>query len=386
MKYNKTKYPNIYTYETKKGKRYYVRRNFKLNGKKKEATASNLKTIAEARHALAEIENKIASGDYDQKKNITVNDYWQIYSENRIKTGRWAPDTISGKKSLYNKYFAKRYRNMKLRDVDRLEYENYMTALLKKKARSSVRQINSIFKAMLNDAVANDYLDKNPIFKIYIGESKIAPKNKIISLDEFREWDACAKKILSDYEYAMVRLTYFGPRRSEVFGIKLGSLQLIGTRFKIHLDESRTFLRPNGKGMKTKSSERYMVVDEETTQLLQKVIKTSRKLARKAGRILSKDDFLFLDGGEKSPKTIGRPIPCSRIYLIFGKVNEACDMHVTPHMMRHFFATQGQIAGVSVEHMAAALGHSTSYMTQKYTHIKDEVASEVTDSFLRAIR
>lgn len=61
-------------------------------------------------------------------------------------------------------------------------------------------------------------------------------------------------------------------------------------------------------------------------------------------------------------------------------------MHVTPHMMRHFFATQGQIAGVPVEHMAAALGHSTSYMTQKYTHIKDEVASEVTDSFLRAIR
>ena len=108
MKYNKTKYLNIYTYETKKGKRYYVRRNFKLDGKKKEATASNLKTIAEARHALAEIENKIASGDYDQKKNITVNDYWQIYSENRIKTGRWAPDTVSGKKSLYNKYFAKR--------------------------------------------------------------------------------------------------------------------------------------------------------------------------------------------------------------------------------------------------------------------------------------
>lgn len=55
-------------------------------------------------------------------------------------------------------------------------------------------------------------------------------------------------------------------------------------------------------------------------------------------------------------------------------------------MMRHFFATQGQIAGVSIEHMAAALGHSTSYMTQQYTHIKDEVAGEVTDSFLRAIK
>lgn len=43
------------------------------------------------------------------------------------------------------------------------------------------------------------------------------------------------------------------------------------------------------------------------------------------------------------------------------------------------------IAGVPIEHMAVALGHSTAYMTQKYTHIQDEVANEVTDSFLRAI-
>ncbi|HEK9316002.1 TPA: site-specific integrase [Streptococcus equi subsp. equi] len=60
-------------------------------------------------------------------------------------------------------------------------------------------------------------------------------------------------------------------------------------------------------------------------------------------------------------------------------------MHVTPHMMRHFFATQGQIAGVPIEHMAAALGHSTSYMTSKYTHIKEEVAGSVTDRFMSAL-
>lgn len=67
MKYNKTKYPNIYTYETKKGKRYYVRRKFKLHGKQTEVSASGLKTVAEARQALAEIENKIANGDYDPR-------------------------------------------------------------------------------------------------------------------------------------------------------------------------------------------------------------------------------------------------------------------------------------------------------------------------------
>ena len=36
MKYNKTKYPNIYYYETAKGKRYYVRRSFFFRGKKRE--------------------------------------------------------------------------------------------------------------------------------------------------------------------------------------------------------------------------------------------------------------------------------------------------------------------------------------------------------------
>lgn len=302
MKYNKTKYSNIYTYETKKGKRYYVRRNFKLNGKKKEASASNLKTLAEARRALAEIENKIANNEYDSKKNMTVNDYWEIYSENRIKTGRWAPDTVVCKMNIYNRNFAKKYGNMKLKDIDRLEYEKYMTGLLKRLTRSSVRQINSVFEAMLNDAVVNGYLDKNPVFKIYIGESKNPPKNKRISLDEFREWDACARKLLSKYEYTMVRLTYFGLRKSEVLGVKLGSLKLVGTRFKILLDESRTSYRPNGKGMKTKNSERYIVVDEETTQLLKFAIKFSRKLAKESGRILSKNSFLFLDTGKKLKK------------------------------------------------------------------------------------
>ncbi|MBF6976277.1 site-specific integrase [Streptococcus macedonicus] len=386
MKYNKTKYPNIYTYETKKGKRYYVRRKFTLNGKQTEASVSGLKTLAEARQALAEIENKISNGDYDPRKNTTVDDYWQIYSENRIKTGRWAPDTIANKDTPYRHCFQKRFGNIRLKDIERLDYEEHITQLLNKYARVNVVQANGIFEAMVNDAVVNGYLDKNPILKIYIGENGIKPKNKQISLKEFRKWDSCAKKELSQYDYTMIRLTYFGLRKSEVFGIKLGSLKLIGGRFRIFLDESRTYFRQEGNKMKTKGSERYVVVDEETTVLLQSAVDFSYEIAKQTGRILNKEDFLFLDVGDKYKGRLGKPVSCSRIYSSFQKVSKKCNIHITPHMMRHFFATQGQIAGVPVEHMAAALGHSTSYMTQQYTHIQDEVASDVTDSFLRAIK
>ncbi|WP_446813608.1 tyrosine-type recombinase/integrase [Streptococcus macedonicus] len=325
----------------KKGKRYYVRRKFKFSGKKKEITKSNLKTLAEARHALAEIEAKIDNNEYDPRLNVTVNEYWEIYSENRIKTGRWAPDTIANKDTQYRHCFQKRFGNIRLKDIERLDYEEHITQLLNKYARVSVVQANGIFEAMVNDAVVNGYLDKNPILKIYIGENGIKPKNKQISLKEFRKWDSCAKKVLSQYDYVMVRLTYFGMRRSEVLGIKFSSLELVGNRFKIFLDESRTYRRPSGNGMKTKTSRRYVVVDEETSALLKTVINTSNEIAKKAGRILSKSDFLFLDAGERVRKDAGKPVACSRIFTNFKKVNRKCDIHATPHMMRHFFATQG---------------------------------------------
>lgn len=68
MKYEKTKYPNIFTYQTAKGKRYYVRRGYFLQGRKKEATKSNLKTLQEARNALAEIELKIDNDEFSKEK------------------------------------------------------------------------------------------------------------------------------------------------------------------------------------------------------------------------------------------------------------------------------------------------------------------------------
>ena len=386
MKRNKTKYPNIFTYETKKGKRYYVRRKFKLHGKQTEASASGLKTLAEAKQSLAEIENKIANGDYDPRKNMTVDDYWQIYSENRIKTGRWAPDTIGTKMSWYNRHFHKQFGGTLLKDIERAKYEAYISSLLKNYSRSTVTRISALFEAMVTDAVINDYIDKNPILRIYIGKSDIPAKKKRLSLEDFRTWDKCAREILSSYAYTMVRLTYFGLRRSEVLGVKFNSLSLVDGRFKIFLDESRTSRRPEGGRMKTKTSERYVLVDEETTELLQKAMMLSRQIAKETNRILGQGDFIFLDEGIKIKKRRGMLMNYSHIATVFRKVSKNCNIHITPHMMRHFFATQGQIAGVPVEHMAVALGHSTSYMTQQYTHIKDEVASEVTDSFLRAIK
>lgn len=89
--------------------------------------------------------------------------------------------------------------------------------------------------------------------------------------------------------------------------------------------------------------------------------------------------------GSQTYKRFGEPIRVGYLQTLFSKVNNQLGSKVSPHMMRHFFATQGVIAGVPIAHMAAALGHSTHYMTEKYTHIKDEVASNVTQTIMQAI-
>ena len=45
MKYNKTKFPNIFSYQTKRGIRYRIRRGYFSNGIKKEIDESGFKTL-----------------------------------------------------------------------------------------------------------------------------------------------------------------------------------------------------------------------------------------------------------------------------------------------------------------------------------------------------
>ncbi|MGC4441440.1 site-specific integrase, partial [Streptococcus suis] len=76
---------------------------------------------------------------------------------------------------------------------------------------------------------------------------------------------------------------------------------------------------------------------------------------KQCNHILSKDDFLFRVAYD-TYKRFGEPIRVGYLQTLFSKVNNQLGSKVSPHMMRHFFATQGVIAGVPIAHMAAALG------------------------------
>ncbi len=82
-----------------------------------------------------------------------------------------------------------------------------------------------------------------------------------------------------------------------------------------------------------------------------------------------RSDLIFLDWG--------RPIPHARVDRALAKVAAAAGIgKVTAHQLRHTLATQAINRGMSLEAIAALLGHRTMAMTMVYARIADRTVAD----------
>lgn len=184
----------------------------------------------------------------------------------------------------------------------------------------------------------------------------------ILSVDEiFYLLDTVKSEALpTSFPYrdkALFELLYAtGARCSEIIAIELGDISL-----------SEKTVRVFGKGRK----ERLVLFGSKAKQALNLYLEREREvLARR-----SSSAFLFLnkDGLQLTPRSVQRILEMFRPFL---KVNRK----ITPHTLRHSFATHMLNQGADIRIVQELLGHRTLTTTEVYTHVSSTELSEMCDS------
>jgi integrase/recombinase XerD len=143
---------------------------------------------------------------------------------------------------------------------------------------------------------------------------------------------------------AMLELLYSsGLRVSEIISIKVNDLNLMGG-----------FLRVMGKG----SKERVVPMNNRAVKKIKKYMNDVRQNLLKSRQ----SPYLFLTNR-------GMPMTRQRFWQALKRFGDMVDLKLTPHTIRHSFATHLLEGGADLRSVQKMLGHSDISTTQVYTKV-----------------
>ncbi len=232
--------------------------------------------------------------------------------------------------------------------IDRLRSEGYSAA--------SICRIISSIKGLSKYLIIENIIQDDP------SESLQSPKKwerlpKALSIAEVKSMleKSEPKKLQGPAavrDYVMIELLYSsGLRVSELISLRLED---------IHFDAG--FLRVIGKG----SKERIVPVSDRALTKIKNYIKQERI------EILKKKSspYLFITGR-------GGPMTRQRFWQTIKKTGAGLGMILSPHTMRHSFATHLLEGGADLRSLQKMLGHSDISTTQVYTKVTTERLKKV---------
>jgi len=250
---------------------------------------------------------------------------------------------------------------VELGKVDRIAIRKYLSFLHRKNRKSSIARKISTLRSFFKYLVREQMIPSNPAKSVSTPKvEKTLPTT--LTVDEaFRlmespkhlpDKSSAGSKEKDLRDRAILELLYSsGLRVSELVGLNSNQLDL-----------DLGIVRVMGKGRK----ERIVPVGVKAIEALK---------AYMEGRgIVEGEDPLVINswGGRLTARSIGRLIKkYSRHSGIFRKVS--------PHSLRHTFATHLLDAGADIREIQEMLGHSSLSTTQRYTHVSMGKLMEVYD-------
>lgn len=240
--------------------------------------------------------------------------------------------------------------NGNMDSIDRMAIGSYFRMLKENNlaATSITRKIASL-RGFFKWAASMDILKKNPASTLE--QPKIPQKlPKVISLNEIEE---LLHSNLNNLQTLIIELLYScGLRVSELVNIKI-----------YEIDLNSKYLRCTGKG----SKERIIPIGERAKQIIKNYIPERDFIVKKYN--LSTKRLLINDNG----KMVTR----QDVYTFIHERGKLIHKSISPHTLRHSFATHLLENGADLRVVQELLGHSDVSTTQLYTHISKKRLKDV---------
>ncbi len=240
-----------------------------------------------------------------------------------------------------------------IEDVDsisRMHLNMYIKNLYDNKftPRSITREIASI-KGFFKWMSINEIINHNPALGI---EQPKLPKRlpKVLSMKEINE---LLDREMSLLEKSIIELLYAcGLRVSELTNIQINNIDL-----------NAKYLRCVGKG----SKERIVPIGKKACSALKQYFEERNYIIKKYNL---KTKYCFI-------KENGKKLTRQDVYVFINSLGKNIEKNISPHTIRHSFATHLLENGADLRVVQELLGHSDVSTTQLYTHISKKRLKDI---------
>ena len=244
---------------------------------------------------------------------------------------------------------------LSLFDVSKKSIADYVGALRERHSPRSVARKISATKMFFRFLTSEGVIDTSPARFL---ETPHLPRSlpDTLNVEEIQQLLAQpdTRRPKGQRDHAMLELLYAsGLRVSELINLKIQDVNL-----------EAGFLRTMGKG----SKERLVPIGEKATTAVNGYIHGGRAIVNKGGN----SPYLFLNFRQK-------PMTRQGFWKIIKKYGRDAGIQkeITPHSMRHSFASHLLEGGADLRSVQVMLGHADISTTQIYTHVTRERLKEL---------
>ena len=237
-----------------------------------------------------------------------------------------------------------------IHSIDRTTINSYVRTLRERKLAptSVIRKIASL-RGFFKWATSVGVLEKNPAATL---EQPKTPQRlpKVLSIKEIEEM---LHNNLTPLEHVMMELLYScGLRVSELVNLKVNDIDL-----------NSKYVRCFGKG----SKERIIPIGDKAKETVKEYLPT-RELTLKKYNLNTKNLLIRQNGSM---------VTRQEVYNFIHAQGKLIHKNISPHTLRHSFATHLLENGADLRVVQELLGHSDVSTTQLYTHISKKRLKEV---------